>query len=132
VITGPDIPFRPNSIDQTYTFQERVKWIADVQVTASGNLYCDVTGGALFPLLGPCDFVALQDLYPPDQYPQLCTLYELTASEYGNGIVTVQVTNGRVFSLDYSLTGVPEPSSLLLLATSVALAWLMSRRRPVA
>jgi hypothetical protein len=34
-ITGQDIPFHPNSLDQTYTFQERVKWIADVQVTAS-------------------------------------------------------------------------------------------------
>lgn len=131
-ITGPGIPFHPNSLDQTYTFQERVKWVADVQVTASGNLYCDVTGGALFPLLGPCDFVALQDLYPPDQYPQLYTLYEWTASGHGNGMVTVQVRNGRVFSLDYSLAGVPEPSPLWLLATSAALAWLMSRRRPVA
>jgi hypothetical protein len=106
--------------------------VADVQVTASGSLYCDVTGGALFPLLGACDFVALQDLYPPDQYPQLYTLYEWTASGYGNGTVTVQVKNGRVFSLDYSLTGVPESSSPLLLAMVAALAVLMSRRRPVA
>jgi hypothetical protein len=108
-----------------------VKWSADVEGIANGNPGCDVTGGLDFGgLFAPCDFAALEALYPPDQYPGLYTLYDFAASGHGNGAVTVQVTRFGEVLMDYSLTSVPEPSSLLLLlTTAVGIAWLVHRSR---
>jgi len=131
-IVGPDIPFHPKSSTgfTVYTFTRAVKWTAEVDgIASSNNGNCDLTGTG-FNGYGPCDFAALEDLCPPDVCPGLYTLYDLKALGGGFGVarVTVAGSDGdfRITEVDYSLNGVPEPSTLLLLATA-ALALLVPK-----
>jgi hypothetical protein len=100
-----------------------MKWTAEVHGVASSNTVCDITGGAFNPYA-----------YVPCDHPGLYTLYDLNALGSGFGVVTVTVAgrNGdfRITEVDYSLNGVFEPSTLLLLATA-ALVLLVSRSRRI-
>jgi len=129
-IQGQDIFFHPGVAQ---TFRETVTWTADVGVTASGNMGCDPTGVLFAGIMAPCDFAALADAYPPDQYPQLYTLYDFGAAGSGDGTATVDVSaDGRVIDVSYELSRVPEPSTLLLLATAAGIARLVRRSRRMA
>ncbi len=90
-----------------------------------------IATGSFLNGYGPCDFAALEELCPPDVCPSLYTLYDLTAIGGGFGIAAVTVAGSdgsfRVTEVDYSLDGVPEPSSFVLLGTAAGLALLVCR-----
>jgi hypothetical protein len=63
----------------------------------------------------------------------LYTLYDFGAAGSGDGTATVDVSaDGRIIDVSYELSGVPEPSTLLLLATAAGIARLVRRSRRMA